>query len=200
MEAGHSRQRNPQSRVDMRRLSLITLLLAACAAAPVAHAADPERIIVTNARLVGRDAPAQDIAVNLLIVDGKLVVVTKDELVIELGDVAVDASAGFLFGQLALGTRPSFVVLDKDPRENVFVLLDTKTHARFAIHDGVIVKNELPAIPVPSAEDTPKPRRWKAYTPPPIAVPIRYYDSRKWNKFETKPVSGLNARIQLILD
>ncbi|MDH3814895.1 MAG: porin, partial [Acidobacteriota bacterium] len=151
----------------------------------------PERIVVTNARLIGRDAPAQDVPINLLIVDGKLAVVTKDDLVIQPGDVAVDASGGFLFGQLVLGSSPSFVVLDQDPRENVDVLLDTKTHARFAIREGVIVRNELPAIPVSSAEDTPRKRYWKAYTPPPIAVPIRYFDSRKWNKFETKPISGL---------
>jgi len=167
--------------------------------APVAHAADSERIIVTNARLVGRDAAAQDVAVNVLIVDGRLAVVTKDELVIEPGDVAVDSNGGFLFGQLALGSRPSFVILDQDPRENVDVLLDTKTHARFAVREGVIVRNELQAISVSSADDEPKPRRWKAYTPPPIAVPIRYYDSRKWNKFETKPVSGLFVAA-LILD
>jgi phosphate-selective porin OprO/OprP len=174
-----------------RRLSLTVLLLAAFAIAPLAQAADSERIIVTNARLIGRDAPAHDVPVNLLIVGGRLTVVTKDDLVIQPGDVAVDASAGFLFGQLVLGSRPSFVILDRDPRENVDVLLDTKAHARFAIRDGVIVKNELTAIPVSSVEDTPKTRRWKAYTPPPIAVPIRYFDSRKWNKFETKPVSGL---------
>ncbi len=167
------------------------LLLVSCAVAPVAQSADPERIIVTNARLVGRDAAAQDVAVNVLIVDGKLTVVTKDELVIEPGDTAVDSNGGFLFGQLALGSRPSFVILDQDPRENVDVLLDTKAHARFAIREGVIVKNELQAMPVSSADATPKRRQWKAYTPPPIAVPIRYYDSRKWNKFESKPVSGL---------
>jgi phosphate-selective porin OprO/OprP len=174
-----------------RRLPLIILLLAACTVAPLAQAADSERIVVTNARLIGRDAPEQDVPINLLIVDEKLAVVTKDDLVIQPGDVTVDASGGFLFGQLVLGSRPSFVVLDQDPRENVDVLLDTKTHARFAIRDGVIVKNDLPAIPVSSAEDTPRKRRWKAYTPPPIAVPIRYFDSRKWNKFETKPISGL---------
>ncbi len=174
----------------MRLLSLV-ILLAACAAVPVTQAADPERIIVTNAQLVGREAAAQDIAVNLLIVDGKLLVVTKDELVIKPGDTAIDSNGGFLFGQLALGSRPSFVILDEDPRENVDALLDTKTHARFAIRQGVIVKNELQAIPFASTEATIKPRVWKAYTPPPIAVPIRYYDSRKWNKFETKPVSGL---------
>ena len=128
------------------------LLLATCAAAPVANAAEPERIIVTNARLVGRDAAAQDTAVNVLIVDGRLAVVTRDQLVIQPGDTAVDSNGGFLFGQLALGSRPSFVILDQDPRENVDVLLDTKTYARFAVREGVIVKNELQAIPVSSAD------------------------------------------------
>ena len=174
----------------MGRLSLIFLLLG-CAIAPAAYADSDERIIVLNSRLVGRDAAAQDVAVNLLIVDGKLSVVTKDELIVKPGDVALDANGGFSLGQLALGSRPSFVILDQDPRENVDVLLDTKSHARFAIREGVIVKNELRALPVAVSEASPKPRLWKAYTPPPIAVPIRYYDTRKWNKFETKPVSGL---------
>ena len=178
-------------KVGVSRSLPVILLMAACAIAPAAIAEDAERIIVTNARLVGRDAAAQDTAVSLLIVDGRLTVVTKDQLVIQQGDTAVDSNGGFLFGQLALGSRPSFVILNEDPRENADVLLDTKTYARFAVREGVIVKNELPAMSVPSAELEQKPRLWKAYTPPPIAVPIRYYDSRKWNKFETKPVSGL---------
>jgi phosphate-selective porin OprO/OprP len=167
------------------------LLLAISAVASFAQAAGGERIVITNAHLIGRDGASQDVGVNLLIVDGTLVVVTKDELAIEMGDTAVDANGGFLLGRLAIGDRPSLVVLDQDPREDVDVLLDTKTHARFAIRDGEIVKNELPVVPPSSAEDVQKRLLWKAYTPPPIAVPIRYYDSRKWNKFETKPVSGL---------
>jgi len=182
----------------MKRRAVRSVLLVASIAvlalagqAPVAHAADPERIIITNAKLVGRDAASQDVAINILIVDGKLKVVTKDELVIEPDDIAVDSNGGFLFGQLAIGARPSFVILDQDPRENVDALLDTKTHALFAIRQGAIIKNDFPAKS-PSPEDaTPKPRVWSAYAPPPISVPIRYYDSRKWNKFETKPVSGL---------
>jgi len=178
-------------KVVLIRLLPVVLLLAACLVTPIANATDSDRIIVTNARLVGRDAPTQDVAVNVLIVDGELSVVTKDELVIQPGDVAVDANGGFLFGQLALGAKPSFVILDKDPRENVGVLLDTKTHARFAVREGVIIKNELESMPVSPADAEPKQRFLKAYTPPPIAVPIRYFDSRKWNKFETKPISGL---------
>jgi hypothetical protein len=166
-------------------------LLTTFAAASVVHSADVERIVVSNARLIGRDAPSGDVRVNLLIVGGKLVVVTKDDLVIESGDVAVDASAGFLFGQLVMGKRPSFVILDRDPREDFDVLLDTEAHVLFAIQEGVIVRNELPQAALSPPDATPEPRRWVAYTPPPIAVPIRYYDSRKWNKFNTKPISGL---------
>jgi len=173
------------------KLLLIILVLAAGAIAPAAGASEPERIVVTNARLIGRDAPAHDVPVNLLIVGGRLTVVTKDDLVIQPGDVAVDASGGFLFGQLALGSHPTFVILDRDPREDFDVMLDTGEHVRFAMRDGEIVRNELPALSPSPPEATAKPRRWKAYTPPPIAVPIRYYDSRKWNKFETKPISGL---------
>ena len=36
-------------------------------AAPIAKAAGTARIVVANARLVGRDAAAQDIAVNVLV-------------------------------------------------------------------------------------------------------------------------------------
>ena len=164
----------------------------------VAQVEEPGRIVVTNARLIGRDEAAQDVAINILIEDGKLVVVTKDTLAIEPGDTAVDSNGGFLFGQLALGTRPSFVVLDQDPRENVDALLDTKTHARFAIRQGVIIENELQAVPVVSVEGGVKPSFWKSYMPPPIAVPIRYYDTRKWNKFETKPISGLFVGAMLV--
>ena len=120
----------------IRTVPLIILLLASFAAGPVAHAADPERIVVTNARLIGRDAPARDVRVNVLIVGGKLVVVTRDEFVIQPGDIAVDASAGFLFGQLVMGKHPSFVILDKDPREDFDVLLDTEAHVLFAIQIG----------------------------------------------------------------
>jgi ethanolamine utilization protein EutQ (cupin superfamily) len=50
-----------------------------------------------NSRLVGRDAAAQDVAVNLLIVDGKLSVVTKDELVVKPGDVASIGKTNTIF-------------------------------------------------------------------------------------------------------
>ena len=172
--------------------TLLALLLLATFAVPsAAHAQDDERIVITNVRLAGRDAPAQDVPVNLLIVNGDLAVVTSDDLVVLESDVAVDAGGGFLTGQLVMGAPPSFVILDRDPREDFEVLLDTGTHVRFAMREGAIVRNELPEVPPAPPGTTPRRRTWRAYTPPPMAVPIRYYDSRKWNKFETKIISGL---------
>jgi phosphate-selective porin OprO/OprP len=171
-----------------RAVLVAVLALALSGVAVAAHAA-AERILVLNAHLISRDAPSADARVNLLIVDGSLAVVTKDALVVQPGDVAVDASGGFLFGELILGRSPSFMILDEDPRENFNVLLDTAGHVRFAMQGGSIVMNELPEV-APS-EATPRLRAWRAYTPPPMAVPIRYFDSRRWNTFSTKAISGL---------
>ena len=95
-----------------RAMPLGTLLLVAPAVTPFAHAADAERIVVMNARLVGRDAPTQDVPVNLLIVGGKLLVVTKDDLVIQSDDVAVDAAAVFCSGNWSLAYPAQL----RDPR------------------------------------------------------------------------------------
>jgi len=131
------------------------------------------------------------VRVNLLIVGGKVDMVTKSDLVKLPDDLALNAGGGFLMGQLAIGERPSFVIIDRDPREHFEVLLDTEAHVRFAMHQGTVVKNELSeAAPLPP-DATPTQRPPKVYVPPPIAVPIRYYDARKWNKFDTKAVSGL---------
>jgi phosphate-selective porin OprO/OprP len=172
--------------------AVLTLLLCAAVAVPtVAQATDAERIVVTNVQLNGRHTPLEDVRVNLLIVGGQLVVVSKDDLVIQPSDVAVDARSGFLLGKLALRARPTFLILDRDPREDFNVLLNTAPHVRFAIRDGMIVKNELPETPPSPSDATPKPRLWGAYQPPPLAVPLQYFDSRKWNKLDTIFISGL---------
>jgi phosphate-selective porin OprO/OprP len=175
----------------IKRMPLAILLLAVFAVAPLAQAADAERIVVKNAQLISQEASSADVRVNLLIVGGRLVAVSKDDLVVTPGDVAVDASGGFLFGELVVGKSPSFVILDRDPREDFDVLLNTGPHVRFAMRAGTIVSNELPEVPRAPPDVTPRPRAWRSYTPPPMAVPIRYYDSRKWNTFSTKAISGL---------
>ena len=129
--------------------------------------------------------------VNILIIDGKLDLVTQDDISLATPTIAVDAESGFLMGRLQLGGPPSFVILDRNPREDFDVILDTATHVRFAMDTGVVVKNDLPDVSVEPVDTEAKRRRWMAYSPPPFAVPLDYFDSRKWNKFETKPVSGL---------
>ena len=32
---------------------------------------------------------------------------------------------------------------------------------------------------------------WRAYTAPPLAIPLDYHDTTKWNRWDTKYISGL---------
>ena len=82
-----------------------------------------------------------------------------------------------------------FLILDTDPREDAQALLDTATHARFGIIKGEIVRNDLASIA--DAEEEVKQRKWLAYTPPPFNVPPSDVNKKKWNRFETKPISGI---------
>ena len=163
------------------------------------HAQEPEssavvaapRVLIFRAKLIGRLDPTADQEVNLLIEQGRLVVITQNPLFARPGDVAVDAEGGFLLGQLALGAEPTFVILDQDPRGEFEVLLDTESHVRFAMEAGALVRNDLPVAEEELTAEASRPRAWTSYVPPPVAVPLRYYDSRKWNRFATGPISGL---------
>jgi phosphate-selective porin OprO/OprP len=158
------------------------------------HAADPVKILIRNVLMIDREGETEDVVVQILITGGKLDVVTKDEISAEEATLAVDAQEGVLLGALHVGEPASFLILDQDPREDVEVLLDTKAHTRFAIHEGVILKNTLQQVADVEPEPTEKPKKksgWLAYSPPPLAMPLSYQDSTKWNKWETKYVSGL---------
>ncbi len=153
----------------------------------------PEQVTdlaITNVYLIGRQDAASDVLVNVLIRDGKLLVVTENELPENAARTRVDGQKGFLFGRLEIGKPARVVILDTDPRADISVLVDSAKHSRFALQDNEIVLNELPTTTL--APDAPAtPRSWRAYTPPPIAVPTQYFDSRKWNRFDTRYASGL---------
>lgn len=155
----------------------------------LAQAVEPETILIRNVLLIDRDGKVEDAVVNILIKDRKLAVVTKDKIAAAGADLVVDAQGGVLLGKLPLREPPSFLILDQDPRENFEVLLDTETHARFAVHEGVIIKNTLPAM-TDGKEEAKKPG-WIAYTPPPMSLPVSYQDNTKWNKWESKSISGI---------
>ena len=99
----------------------------------------------------------------------------------------------YLLGQLNIGEKPSFIILDKDPREDFDVLLDSKEHVFLAIRDGEVVENRLAvAAETPETQQTErKEATWLAYTPPPLAMPSGYRDETKWNRWDTKAISGL---------
>jgi phosphate-selective porin OprO/OprP len=164
----------------------------------LAHAqetSEPRDILIRNATLLDPGGTGPDRMVSLLVRDGKLEIITEDTITGEDLDEVINANAGFIIGNLEIGAPPNFMVLIADPRENFQVLLDTKKYASFAMHDGRIVKNTLVQVleedREAEQEREPQQKRWLAYTPPPLAVPLGYTDKSKWNRFETRLVSGL---------
>ena len=156
------------------------------------QADDPVEILINNVRLIDRQGIVDDVIANLLIIDGKLDVVSKDDISIDPPGVSVDAEKRFLMGKLDIGQAAAFVILDQDPRTHPEMLLDTKPHIAFAIINGEIVNNNLPPVVGQPASDPDKKRSgWLAYNPPPIALPLTYADTSKWNRWDTKAVSGL---------
>ena len=163
--------------------------------APAQEVQEPTSILVRNLTLFDPAGSGEDRMVSLIIRDGNLEIVTEDAVSSEGMDEVINANAGYIMGQLELGSPPSFIVLITDPRENFDVLLDTKQHAAFAVNEGRIVKNELIDVVDEEIEESPPGPAvrtgWLAYSPPPLAVPLSYADTTKWNRFESAPVSGL---------
>ncbi len=149
-----------------------------------------DSILIKNVQLVGVAGADNDVLANLLISGGKLVVVTKDSIRVSKAKITVDAQKGYLMGNLLIGDSPSFLILDENPRENFEIYLNTEPHLLFAMQKGVIVRNNL-EITVLTEDLQQQKGGWSAYTPPPMAVPLNYFDNSKWNKFDTKYISGL---------
>jgi phosphate-selective porin OprO/OprP len=149
-------------------------------------------ILIRNITLLGQEGEKEKVVVNVLIKSSELNIITQDPIPLDAADIVFDAREGTVMGNLKLGEPASFLVLDGDPSENVELLLDTKTHTIFAIHEGSVLKNTLQTITDESpAERERKQAGWLAYTAPPLAVPLNYKDDGRWNKFNTKYVSGI---------
>jgi phosphate-selective porin OprO/OprP len=147
-------------------------------------------VVLRNVTLTDPEAQAPDVLINLVIENGSLELVSQDNPA-RADDYELDAGGAFLLGRLQTGQPPSFLLLNEDPRENFSVLLDTASHAVFAINDGVIEKNELGIPALPAQEPSAARTGWLAYTPPPMALPTSYQDSSKWNRWESRYVSGI---------
>ncbi|MEP4149251.1 MAG: porin [Halioglobus sp.] len=174
-----------------RYLLCLCLLIGLC---PLVQAQPGKTILIRNVTLPGKAGDQEKLVVNILIKKSELDILTEDFISLDEADVSYDAREGVILGDLKLGQPASFLVLDGDPAKNVELLLDTKAHATFAIHRGSVLKNTLE----PVTDETPEERErkqagWLAYTAPPLAVPLDYQDDSRWNKFNSKYVSGIFA-------
>ncbi|UCH46567.1 MAG: hypothetical protein JSU95_10590 [Betaproteobacteria bacterium] len=169
----------------------VVLLLANIDNGHAQEATAEQSILIRNVTLVDPTGQAEDRLVNVLIRKGELEIITEDKIASSEAALVVNADGGFLLGRLVVGEAPNFMILREDPRTNFDVLLDTKTWASFAIHDGKIVKNDLFDTSTHEIAEEPKRSGWLAYTPPPLAVPLNYRDTSKWNRFESKWISGI---------
>ena len=154
-----------------------------------AQTVDPQNVLIRNVHLLEGGAETKGVLVNILIRDNKLEIITKDVVTVDDSILAVDARAGYLLGQLKIGETPSFIILNQNPRENFEILLDTNFFTVFAVHNGRLFENNL--LEIEEEEEEPKRVGWTAYAPPPMALPTSYLDTTKWNRWDTKYVSGI---------
>ena len=174
--------------------SFITVGLMLLFLAPLAVQAQtvgPERVLIRNVVLFDPNGVAEDKIVNILLRENKLDVVTEDKISRAEADMVVNANKGILMGRLEIGEKPSFLIFNQDPRQNFDVMMDTFTYSVFAVDAGVVVKNRLFGVVEDEPEDEPRKAGWLAYTPPPLMMPLNYQDSSKWNRWETKAISGI---------
>jgi len=175
---------------NVLRLFLCTGAL--CMTAAFAQTVDPQNVLIRNVQLIQGGEGTEGVSVNLLIKDNKLEIITQDEVTVDDSMLAVDARNGYLLGQLKIGETPSFIILNQDPRENFEILMDTSFFTVFAVHNGRLFENNLFEVEKEEVEEEePKRIGWTAYAPPPMALPLSYLDTTKWNRWETKYVSGI---------
>ncbi len=185
-----------------KNLNIACILILLLLASPcLAETDQPHRLLINNALLIDRHDKEQDQVINLLILNGKLDLVTADPVPGKPDDQVVDARNGVILGHLDLGQPASFMILDEDPRGNFDALLDTMTHAVFVVKKGEIIRNRLDEGPGPAPdEEGPDPEpKWFAYSPPPFALPIGYQNSKKWNRFKSKYINA-NFIAAVVLD
>ena len=158
---------------------------------PTARAADYERLIIRNVKIIDPAEKTEDKIVEILIEDKKLILITEESIARQDMDLVVDANRGVLMGRLKPGAPSSFMIFADDPREDFKVMLDTNRYAVFAIHKGEVERNNLTIMDKSAPEEKVKENNWLAYTPPPMVVPTNYKDSDRWNRWESKYISGI---------
>ena len=149
---------------------------------------DMQNILIRNVTVIDQTKSTEDLVVSILIKNRKLELVTRDKVDMKEADITFDARAGYILGQLQVGSEAGFIILDQDPRTNADIMLDTKSYAVFAVSRGEVVLNKLTRIDLDPEEQI---SGWKSYAPPAVALPLSYQNKRKWNVFRTKPITGV---------
>lgn len=145
-----------------------------------------EKIMIRNVTVIDQSQQTEDLVVTILIEQNILELISQDKIPLSEADITLDANGGFVLGNLEVGIPAAFIILEKDPRTNVDIMLDTKSHAVFAVSKGEVVLNKLIRIDVELNEQL---SGWTSYAPPPVALPLSYQNKRKWNVFRTKPIT-----------
>jgi hypothetical protein len=163
----------------------ITLLLLAMIFLSWLPQAYGETILLRNIYLANKGDQEKDSPVSILIKDKKLDIISKNTIPIDQVDRAYEGAGGIVLGNLEPGKLASFLVLAKNPKDDIEKLLDTKRYARFANYKGVLLKNYFIRITEESPEGIAAAKQgWLSYSTPPIAVPLNYLDSTRLNKLE----------------
>jgi len=181
------RARNRTAKCPVGRLIVIAIFISGAA---FGQTIDPHNLLIRNVYLVGDE---DSTLVNILIEDNELTVVSNDDVDPEEGVSVVDGQEGYVLGKLGIGTTPSLIILNLNPLDNFEVLLDTEDFAVFALNNGELKINLLSEVDEQelAQEAETSNRGWQAYTPPPMAVPLSYLDTTKWNRWETGWISGM---------
>jgi len=183
---------------------ILALVVVTLTMLPISHAyenaeQDPgrivQKIVLQNVTFVDPDNDGKSTTANLVITNKKFDFVTQNDVEVSHRDIIFDAQNGFILGSLESGKTANFIILDADPHSNVEALLDTKKHVLLAIHNGVIIRNNLKKESNISAyaelqKKKPKRAGWLSYTPPPIVLPSNYKDA-DWIKFDNDYFSSI---------
>lgn len=154
-----------------------------------------QKIIIRNVTFVDPEKAGRSTTANLVITNKLFDLVTQDNIDVSHGDIIFDAQQGFILGALESGKIANFMILDEDPHKNIEALLDTKKHVLLAIHNGVIIRNNLkPESNISALAEQKKSQSkragWLAYAPPPIALPSNYKNA-DWIKFDNQYFSSI---------
>ena len=178
---------------NTRKSSLYTLAL--CLFIFCGHAeVKANNILIKNVVILDANRANEDVLVNILIQNYKLVLLSEDTIPIQKETEVYDAKHGYILGYLKLGERANLLIFDKDPRAAPYILLDTKTTAHMSMYNGVIISNQYKKQRTNTATlklNKQQSRGWMAYSQPPMALPSSYQNTHKWNRWNSAAIDGI---------